>query len=402
MSVAIANNSVACLNCHQGEMEVFHLASNVPVNSCILLDSKEEAVAYPQGRIELGYCRHCGFISNTTFEPKLTEYSGRYEETQGFSGTFQKFHRELADRLIEKHGLRDKDIIEIGCGKGEFLALLCSLGDNRGTGFDPGVDVARLADSPVAERTRFIADFYSEKYADHDADFYVCKMTLEHIHPTGEFIATVRRAIGERLGTKVFFQIPESTRILKDCAFEDIYYEHCSYFTPESLRYLFVANGFAVDDIDTEYADQYLTIEAHAISPTAGNLAAKQVATDDLNALTDLVTSFQQRYQAKQVEWQNRLDGYAKQSAKVVLWGGGSKAVAFLSAFDTNATVEYAVDINPYRQGHFLPGSGLPIVGPDFLREYQPDVVVIMNAVYRDEISADLTRMGLEPEIIAL
>lgn len=379
-------------------MDVFHRAPNVPVNSCILLDSKEAAMAYPKGHIELGYCKQCGFISNIAFNPKLTEYSGRYEETQGFSGTFQKFHQQLAQRLVEKHQLHDKDIIEIGCGKGEFLALLCSLGDNRGVGFDPGVDVQRLADSPVAERTQFIADFYSEKYANHDADFYVCKMTLEHIHPTGEFIATVRRAIGDRTGTTVFFQIPESTRILKDCAFEDIYYEHCSYFTPESLRYLFAANGFAVDDIETEYADQYLTIEAHAVdgAPDVSH------SEDALAAITQLVDSFPGRYQAKQDEWQGMLNGYAQQGKKVVLWGGGSKAVAFLSAFDTGATVEYAVDINPYRQGHFLPGSGIPIIGPQFLQEYKPDVVVIMNPVYREEISADLTNMGLAPEIITL
>ncbi|BFM08717.1 class I SAM-dependent methyltransferase [Halioxenophilus aromaticivorans] len=398
MSVALANSPVVCLNCHAGEMEIFHRAENVPVNSCILLDSKQAAQSYPKGRIELGYCRHCGFISNTTFNPKLTEYSGRYEETQGFSGTFQKFHHKLAERLIEKHNLHEKDIIEIGCGKGEFLALLCSLGENRGTGFDPGVDVQRLADSPVAERTQFIADFYSEKYANHNADFYVCKMTLEHIHPTGDFIATVRRAIGDRAGTTVFFQIPESTRILREIAFEDIYYEHCSYFTPESLRYLFEQNGFAVDDVATEYADQYLTIEAYAISDTD----AAPVTDTDLSALTDLVATFPERFQAKQQEWQSRLNDYASQGKKVILWGGGSKAVAFLSDFDTNATVEYVVDINPYRQGHFLPGSGIPIAGPEFLTDYKPDVVVIMNAVYCDEISADLTRLGLAPTIIAL
>lgn len=399
MSVVVEKSPKACPNCHTGTMDVFHRAENVPVNSCILLDSKEDAVAYPQGDIELGYCKHCGFISNISFEPQLTEYSGRYEETQGFSGTFQKFHQQLAERLIEKHALRDKDIIEIGCGKGEFLALLCSLGDNRGTGFDPGVDVERLADSPVAKQADFIADFYSEKYADHDADFYVCKMTLEHIHPTGDFIATVRRAIGDRLGTKVFFQIPESTRILRDCAFEDIYYEHCSYFTPESLRHLFASNGFAVDGIDTEYADQYLTIEGHAIAQAP---VALDDSAHDLSEVTGLVASFPERYQAKREEWQSRLDSYARDSAKVVLWGGGSKAVAFLSAFDTNATVECAVDINPYRQGHFLPGSGLPIVGPEYLEQLKPDVVVIMNAVYRDEIGADLAKMGLTPEIIAL
>ena len=83
-----------------------------------------------------------------------------------------------------------------------------------------------------AERVTFVKDFYSEKYSAYKADFVCCKMTLEHIHQTGEFIGTVRRSIGDVSDTVVFFQIPEVTRILRDCAFEDIYYEHCSYFSP--------------------------------------------------------------------------------------------------------------------------------------------------------------------------
>ena len=64
--------------------------------------------------------------------------------------------------------------------------------------------------------------------------------------------------------------------------------------------------------------------------------------------------------------------------------------------------IRYGVDINPYRQGHFLPGTGLSIVGPDFLADYRPDLVVIMNPIYRDEIARDLERMGLTPEIVTL
>jgi len=77
-------------------------------------------------------------MSNMAFDPKLTENSGRYEETQGSSGTFNKFHQHLAERLIKKHNLHNKSVIEIGSGKGEFTTMLSELGSNRGIGFDPG------------------------------------------------------------------------------------------------------------------------------------------------------------------------------------------------------------------------------------------------------------------------
>ena len=70
------------------KLEVFYEARGVPTNSCIQLDSPEEAHRYHCGDIALGFCPDCGFISNTEFDQELAEYSGRYEETQSFSPTF--------------------------------------------------------------------------------------------------------------------------------------------------------------------------------------------------------------------------------------------------------------------------------------------------------------------------
>lgn len=388
-----------CPGCQSGHMEIFHEVASAPGNSCILLASEQEALAYPQGRIQLGFCADCGFISNIAFDPGLTEYSGRYEETQGYSPTFNTFHRGLAERLIERFDLRGKDIIEIGCGKGEFLQLLCEIGNNRGIGFDPGVQLDRI-EGPATGRMRFIADFYSEKYANYQADFLVCKMTLEHIHNTGEFIATVRRAIGERTDTAVFFQVPEATRILQDCAFEDIYYEHCSYFSPGSLARLFRANGFEVLSLSREYNGQYLTLEARASDNAMRQEPLPQEA--DTDHLAALVRSFPKRVQHEYRQWASLLADAAKEGRKAVIWGAASKAVALLATVPEAELLRYGVDINPHKHGYFLPGTGLPVVGPEFLAEYRPDLVVIMNPIYREEIRQELGRMGLTPKIVTL
>ena len=88
---------------------------------------------------------------------------------------------------------------------------------------------------------------------------------------------------------------------------------------------------------------------------------------------------------------------------KVVLWGGGSKGVAFLTTLGlTLDDVAYAVDINPVKTGTFMAGTGQEIVAPSFLETYQPDAVIIMNPVYREEITRDLTAMGLSPDIYTM
>jgi len=388
-----------CPSCIDGKMTSFYQVNNVPTNSCILLDSKEDAIAYPRGNVDLKHCKQCGFISNMAFDPKLTEYSGRYEETQGFSGTFNKFHQHLAERLIKKHNLHNKSVIEIGCGKGEFITMLSELGSNRGIGFDPGYRDDHIK-GRSSDNVTFIKDFYSEQYTDHQADFICCKMTLEHIHPTSDFISMVRRSIGQKLDTMVFFQIPETLRILRDCSFEDIYYEHCSYFTPGSLARLFRRCGFEVVDIETEYDDQYLTIEAIPID-TEKHTAALPIeeSTDELTAL---VESFTQRSKKKIDDWSEHLKEFSDQGKKVMLWGSGSKGVSFLTTLNNADNIEYVVDINPYRQGYYMSGTGQKIVSPEFLKEYQPDVVVIMNAIYTEEITKDLNSLDLYPKIIPL
>jgi hypothetical protein len=49
-----------------------------------------------------------------------------------------------------------------------------------------------------------------------------------------------------------------------------------------------------------------------------------------------------------------------------------------------------------------MSGTGQKIVGPESLKHYRPDTVIIMNPIYRDEIAKDLAALGLAPEIITL
>jgi SAM-dependent methyltransferase len=333
-----------------------------------------------------------------SFDERLTEYSGRYEETQGFSPTFGAFHEQLATRLIERYGLRDKAILEIGCGKGEFLALLCRLGGNRGIGFDPGYVEGRL-EPRGQEQITIIRDFYSAKYRDYGGDLVCCKMTLEHISETGEFLGTIRDAIANRPGTIVFFQVPEATRILKECAFEDIYYEHCSYFSPGSLERLFRRFGFEILDVGTEYGEQYLTIEARTAS---GPRVDGPLRFDDVEQLGEYVARFPARSREKLDAWRARLDALRDSGRRVALWGSGSKGVSFLTTLGAGEEIGCVVDINPFRQGHFMAGTGHPIVAPESLTGYKPDTVIVMNGVYREEIVANLRGLGLAPEVVCL
>lgn len=378
-------------------MQPFYSISDVPTNSCILMQDQEEARNYPRGDIVLGLCDQCGFMCNMAFVQELTEYSGRYEETQGFSSTFNRYHNELAEDLIERHQLHNKSVLEIGCGKGEFLELLCRLGGNKGLGFDPGYDHDRGVIDSVTD-AEVIKDFYSEKYRDHQADFVACKMTLEHIPDTSSFVGLARHSMRADGSSTFYLQVPESLRILEHCAFEDIYYEHCNYFTPGSLARLFRSLGLDIKRLYTSYEGQYLAVEATlAGDATHSPLKLEQ----DLDTTRRLVATFAGRNDEKIAYWQNQLQQLS-QLGPVVLWGSGSKAVSFLSMVDQDRLVERVVDINPYRQGHFMVGTAQPIVSADELSKNPPSAVIIMNSVYTTEITRQLNQLGLHPKVMSL
>jgi hypothetical protein len=123
---------------------------------------------------------------------------------------------------------------------------------------------------------------------------------------------------------------------------------------------------------------------------------------DDLEELARDVNFFSQNHRGKLDTWKRNLWDMRQKGQRAVLWGGGSKGVAFLTTLGIQDEIEYVVDINPYKHGMYMAGNGQKIVAPDFLRDYKPDVVIIMNPIYYEEIQQDLSHLGLNPKLLTV
>jgi SAM-dependent methyltransferase len=369
----------------------------VPVQSCRLVGTRAEAETFPRGRLRLALCTSCGFITNNAYEPELQSYFESYEETQGFSPRFRQFAHELAQRWVDRYDLKAKDVLEIGCGKGEFLLLMCELTGGRGVGIDPSVVFERVS-SPAADRVTFIKDLYDERYAHLAGDAVLCRHTLEHIHPVADFLRTIRRSLDSRPETVVLFELPDVLRVLRECAFWDIYYEHCSYFTPGSLARLFRASGFEVLAVELDYDDQYILVEAVPGGDGRRALPIEEQPGD----VTDAVNEFTRNLTAVQERWRTELRSVRSRGGKTAIWGSGSKGVSFLTTLGLGDEVSVVVDINPYKQGKYMAGTGHEIVAPDALRALRPDLVVAMNPVYLEEIGHEFDTLGLDARLEAV
>lgn len=388
-----------CPACGSRDSRVFLDVPQVPVQSCRLVDSRADALDFPRGDLRLAFCNACGFIWNQAFDPALVDYAESYEETQGFSPRFRMFARELARRWVERYSLQDRRVLEIGCGKGEFLEEMLRAGAGRGTGIDPSLVPERLS-AEARERATWIRDFFSESHLHVAADAVVCRHTLEHIAPVAEFLRLIRRSIGERPEVPVLFELPDVVRVLDEVAFWDIYYEHCSYFSAGSLARLFRRGGFDVLSVALEYDGQYLVLEARPDGePSRSGPVPLEESVDELRAKVD---RFVAAYRSTVERWSCELQQIGRRNERVVLWGGGSKAVAFLTALPRNSPVEYVVDINPHKHGKFIAGSGQEVVAPEFLSKYQPELVVAMNPIYLEEIQASLDHLDVPARLVAV
>jgi|SRR5579883_2337476 len=388
-----------CNACGGGDIQLFYRVKDVPAHSCLMLSSREEALAFPRGDIELGFCRGCGFIGNVRFDPGLNRYSEAYEETQAYSPRFLRFLDEVWDDQIERFELGPgMTALEIGCGKGEFLVGLCERSGCAGIGLDPAYRPERTSSS-AAERMTFIRDFYGPKYAHLQADYVCCRHTLEHIAPVREFVRLVRETIGDKRHVNVFFELPDMERVLQQGAFWDVYYEHCTYFTRGSLARLFRSAGFDVHRLYKAYGDQYLMLEAQPAPRATDPLLPQE---NDLATITSMVARFERLVGERLQSLGDALARHRAQGHRLAIWGSGSKCVSLISSLRLGPELVAVVDINPHKHGKFLAGSGIEIVSPDALRALRPEVVLVMNSIYSDEIKHDLAARSLHPQLIAL
>ncbi len=383
-------NTVQCPACEVPGLRPFYEVDRIPTQSNLLMATREEAFNHARGDLKLAVCPACGFITNTAFDATTQELSGKYEATQGHSPTFSAFAKRLAQRWVDRYDLSHKRILEIGCGQGEFVSLLCQTARTMGIGIDPILSADRKPEGGVT----FISDFYGPKYRSLPADFIFCRHTLEHIARPLEFLRNIRTAIGDRTDVIVAFEVPDTLRVLRECAFWDMYFEHCSYFVPETLQGTFERAGFKMLDLYREFDDQYLVIDVKPSSPRPTPMAWD--STNDIAA-------FEKGCSAYRVEWKLRFEEWNIKGKKVAIWGSGSKAVGFLTTLGiTDAIVPVIVDINPNKHSTYLPGTAQKIIAPAALPNYHPDGVIVMNPIYVPEITADMEKMGLAPEVIAL
>ena len=381
-----------CPICASDALQPFLHRDAVPVHQNLVVKSLHAARSLASGVLDMAVCAHCGFVCNRAFDLSLLAYGEDYDNTQSCSAYFDAYLDELVRHLVEERGLRNSTIVEVGCGKGQFLRKLVSYpgANNLGFGFDPSYVGP---DTDLDDRLVFRRCYYDDTCTDVQADAVVCRHVIEHVPQPLSLLRSVRTALVHTPRARVFFETPCVEWILRHRVIWDFFYEHCSLFSAASLRAAFQQAGFAVTRVDTLFNGQYLWLEAQVhtgpLPPTehyAGTATLALAYGEDEQKLCQL--------------WLERLHSLRKHGP-IALWGAGAKGATLANLVDPNGTlIDCIVDINPRKQGHYLPGTGHPIVAPAELPLRGVRQAILMNPNYRQENLQLLTQASLHLELI--
>lgn len=386
-----------CPICGRGNCERVFFSASLPINTTRVIRTRAEALAEPRGDLDLTLCPGCGFLFNPAFDAALVPFDTEQEQNQGFSPTFVRWQAGLATDLAERHRLAGKRIVEVGCGRGEFLGLFCATADATGLGFDPSYEPGRVEQG--AERIEVRPIPFTEIEATRTrADLIVCSMTLEHIDRPVDFLGLLRHAAEASGNCPVLVMVPNALHLLRHRHFWDFYYEHCSNFTPGTLARLFRLAGFVVTRLERQYDDQYILIEA-----VPGRMVQRPLEGEETPAtVAGEVRAFAGEVPERLAKLESRLAGWKRAGRRVVMWGSGSRATALANLAGMGEEVAGFVDINPHRQGAYVAGTGHAVLAPAALVDLKPDLVVVLNPMYRAEVGQMVARLGLAPSVETL
>jgi 2-polyprenyl-3-methyl-5-hydroxy-6-metoxy-1,4-benzoquinol methylase len=380
-----------CPVCEHRRLTPFLLRSRVPVHQNLIVARQDAARLVTRGELDLVACDSCGFVFNRAFDLSLLGYGEDYDNTQSCSAYFDAYMDGLVRGLVEDRGVRNSTIVEVGCGDGRFLRKLVDYpgAGNTGVGFDPSYVGA---DTGSSGRLTFRRCYYDETSTAVAADVVVCRHVIEHVPEPMALLRSVRMALADSREARVFFETPCVEWILRNGVVWDLFYEHCSLFTAASLTLAFERAGFSVDCVEHIFGGQYLWLEGRL---TGAASPAVQMCPDTAALARDYGANEARLRQ----EWQARLLGL-KAKGEVAVWGAGAKGVTFVNLVDPDcAIVDCLVDLNPNKQGRYVPGTGHPIVALADLPRRGVERAVLMNPNYREENLRLLAEAGIGVEL---
>jgi SAM-dependent methyltransferase len=321
--------------------------------------------------LEVYQCAKCG-LTQLGGEP--VPYFRDVVRASAFSEEMRGFRLEQFARFVKDYSLAGKKVLEVGCGRGEYLTLMREQGVAAfGLEHAPEAVVACCRDGLDVEQG--FMEGPEQRLVNAPFDAFFMMNFLEHLPAPGAALQGIANNLTD--GGVGLVEVPDFDMMVRKQLFTEFIPDHQCYFTKETLALAMQLNGFEVLSCDEIWHDYIISA-----------VVRKRRAID--------LSSFTDRHAKLQQELHAYCDRYG--AKRVAVWGAGHQALAVLALANLAGKVKYVIDSAPFKQGRFTPATHLPIVPPANLDSDPVAAVIVMAAAYSDEV-AHLIRRDHAPEI---
>lgn len=309
--------------------------------------------------MDVWQCAGCGLVQLVV--PPVPYYK-EVIRAAAVSADMAAFRRQQFAGWARQYGLVGRKVIEIGCGRGEYLRLLA----------ESGVDAFGIEAAPASVAEACGAGLrVTQAYAgdagfagpDGPYDGFCILNFMEHMPDLPQVLANINRLLTP--GGVGLIEVPNFDMMLRKGLFAEFVTDHLYYFTKDTLAHTLGGHGFDVVECGEILHDYVISATVRRREPL------------DVRALS-----------ANESVLGAALEAYLEKFGpnRVAIWGAGHQAFAVMALYSLGGRVRYVVDSAPFKQGRFTPATHIPIVPPERLAEDPVDAIIVMAGGYSDEV----------------
>ncbi len=339
-------------------------------------------------------CEQCFLVQLEQFEPPQHIFGNDYAYYSSYSDLWLRHAQDYVERMTRRFAFGRKHlVVEIASNDGYLLQYFVKRGVPV-LGIEPAANCARAAEEKgVPTLVKFFGTRTAEEVAAQKgrADLLLGNNVLAHVPDLNDFVQGLNRLLAP--GGVVTMEFPHLLNLIEQNQFDTIYHEHFSYFSLLTVEQVFARHGLTVFDVEElpTHGGSLRIFGRHqgdGSKPIAPSLAA--LREKEQRAGLDRIDAYR-LFDDKVKRTKRRLLEFllkAKEEGKRITgYGAPAKGNTLLNYCGVRCDfVDFTVDRSPHKQGCYLPGTHIPILHPDRIREARPDYVLILAWNLKDEI----------------
>jgi SAM-dependent methyltransferase len=391
--------STPCRNCGTVLQHTFVDLGLSPLANSYLKASQLSRMEpfYP---LHVWVCHECFLVQlDTVIGPE--ELFSDYAYFSSYSDSWLDHARTYADSVVTRFNLNhDSRIVEIASNDGYLLQFFAAKGIPV-LGIEPASNVAEEA---VSRGIRTLVRFFGNEVArrlaadGERADLIIGNNVLGHVPDLNGFVSGLKILL--RRNGVITLEFPHLMHLMEENQFDTIYHEHLSYFSLLTIGTLFNRHGLKIFDVE-ELSTHGGSLRVYACDQedeekTVGKRVRDLLSREEQAGFKQLehYLSFGDQVKKTKRKFLDFLITAKRDGKSIAGYGAPAKANTLLNYCGVRTDfIDYTVDRSPHKQGHFLPGTRIPIYSPERIRETTPDYVLILPWNLKDEIMEQMSHI---------